>query len=589
MSGVLGVMKNIRGKNRNKNKWDGITLGDAFGSDYESHVPSSPSNGSNASSSVRMRRGRRAGIVLHPTSLPGPLGCGDLGQEAYHFVDWLASAGIRCWQVLPLVPPERAFWSPYAGENANAGNTLLISLQTLVQDGLLEAEELNQATKLGGDGGGQSKGSGYGCDADFELAVRVKEPLLSVAAQRLVAQGSGGSLGEDFDTFCTSNDDWLGPAALFHCIGGREELRGQPWWQWPPALRDRDPDAMVECSERHKGGVMEFKALQFLFDRQWGKLRRHANEKGISIVGDMPIYIGGNSADVWANRDLFELDKQSGRANHVSGVPPDAFSETGQLWGNPLYDWKAQRKDGYKWWTRRLERAFNLYDEARIDHFRGFAGYWSVEAHRDTAMVGVWRAGPGMELFNAMMDKLGEDKVQNIMAEDLGVITQDVVALRESLGAPGMLVLQFAFDGNPGNPHLPHNHYVNCFVYPGTHDNDTTVGWYQSLDTGSKEYLHSYLGSSFNSDDDVAWTLVRAAMLSVAHTAMFTMQDVLALDNSARMNLPGTAEGNWAWRMSPRSRGARTKEYAWADLAPVAARLKKLTQMYGREGSSPNH
>ena len=415
--------------------------GEEFDADYGAGQGGKPKN-------------RRGGIVLHPTSFPGAYGTGDLGESAYDFVDWLGKAGMQAWQVLPLVPPERMFWSPYAGQNANSGNVLLISLEKLVDLNLLSESELPDPIRTP---------SGK---ADFDAAAAVKEPLLSLAAKRLVALENNHELKQDFQFFCAKNEDWLDAAALFHCLSTYKlELQDLSWWDWPQELRDARDTAMAVTEAANKAEIEEFKALQFLFDKQWMALRRHANSKGISIIGDMPIYVGGHSADVWANRSLFELSKD-GKSLFVSGVPPDAFSKTGQLWGNPLYDWKAQKKDGYKWWIKRMRRAFDLYDETRIDHFRGFAGYWSVDAKEETAMVGTWRAGPGVDLFHALEKSLGEEKM-NIMAEDLGVITPDVVKLREDIEAPGMLVLQFAFDGNPKNPHLPHNHYSNCFIYPG--------------------------------------------------------------------------------------------------------------------------
>lgn len=497
-------------------------------------------------------KGRRAGVVLHPTSLPGSYGSGELGPAAYDFVDWLESAGMQAWQVLPLVPPERMFWSPYAGQNANSGNVLLISLESLVDEELLLRDELPADVPPGST-------------VDFETVAKVKEPLLAIAAERLLDRTD--ALRSDFDQFCAKNTDWLNSAALFDCLSNSADLRGLNWWEWPADLRDRDPSAMAASKENFKSEIVEFMALQFLFDRQWIKLREYANSKQISIIGDMPIYVGGHSADVWANRSLFELNEE-GKSLSVSGVPPDAFSKTGQLWGNPLYDWQAMKKDGYAWWVQRLTRAFHLYDETRIDHFRGFAGYWSVDSREETAMIGKWLAGPGEDLFKALTGALGETK---IMAEDLGVITEDVVDLRETIGAPGMLVLQFGFDGNPKNPHLPHNHYENCFIYPGTHDNDTTNGWYEKIGQQERDFIKTYLG--YADEDDMAWTFIKAAMASVAKTAMFTMQDVLSLDNSGRMNLPGTAEGNWAWKMKSE----------FSSLDGVATKLRSIAALYDRE------
>jgi 4-alpha-glucanotransferase len=523
--------------------------GEEFAVDYEAAQGGKPKN-------------RRGGVVLHPTSFPGAYGTGDLGESAYDFIDWLGKAGMQAWQVLPLVPPERMFWSPYAGQNANSANVLLISLEKLVDLSLLSESELPEPIRDSNPG-----------KADFDAAAALKEPLLSLAATRLVALENSNPLKQDFQFFCGKNEDWLDAAALFDCLSNSPALRGLSWWDWPQEMRDARDTAMVVSETANRKEIEEFKALQFLFDKQWMALRRHANSKGISIIGDMPIYVGGHSADVWANRKLFELS-DDGKSVSVSGVPPDAFSKTGQLWGNPLYDWKAQKKDGYRWWIKRMNRAFDLYDETRIDHFRGFAGYWSVDAKEETAMVGKWRAGPGVDLFEALKKSLGEEKM-NIMAEDLGVITPDVVKLREDIAAPGMLVLQFGFDGNPKNPHLPHNHYSNCFIYPGTHDNDTTQGWWLALDEKNKSNVKKYLNGDEGTEiEDLALRFIDLAMCSVAETAMFTMQDVLSLDNEARMNLPGEASGNWGWRFEG--------DFKSEDLDLVATKLRAIAEKYDR-------
>ena len=577
-------------RKRGGSSGEGIPLGEDFPASYGDPGPGRP-------------KGRRAGVVMHPTSLPGGHGCGDLGQSAFEFVDWLERAGMQAWQVLPLVPPERMFWSPYAGQNANTGNVLLISLEGLVEDGLLRASEVPPTTAPASASGGAGVGA-----CDFDLAAATKEPLLALAAGRLLA-GEAASLMPEYEAFVKQNADWLDPAAIFDCLSAWDALAGRSWWDWPAPLRDMESGALASAAADFGSAVSEFKALQFLFDRQWRALRAYANGKGISIIGDMPIYVGGHSADVWSNRALFELNAE-GKPNFVAGCPPDAFSATGQLWGNPLYDWKAQKKDGYRWWVRRLvshirmqarthvrthtrtllltplslfliqllfhllhtqQRAFELYDETRIDHFRGFAGYWSVGADQDTAIIGSWRAGPGLDLFDTLKDRLGETR---IMAEDLGVITPDVVALREAIDAPGMLVLQFGFDGNPTNPHLPHNHYENCFVYPGTHDNDTTNGWYEKQEKGVRDFCRLYLNLAAEDEKDMAWTFLTAAMASVAGTAMVTLQDVLSLGNEGRMNLPGKAEGNWRWQMA---HGFDTD-----DMEATAAKLKALAGTYDR-------
>ncbi|XP_027332711.1 4-alpha-glucanotransferase, chloroplastic/amyloplastic isoform X2 [Abrus precatorius] len=402
---------------------------------------------------------RRAGVLLHPTSFRGPYGIGDLGQEAFRFIDWLHNAGCSVWQVLPLVPPGRKAneeGSPYSGQDANCGNTLLISLEELVQDGLLEKHELPQPI-----------------DAErvnFSVVADIKDPLITKAAERLIS--SEGELKTQLENFKRDPNisSWLEDAAYFAAID--DSLNTFSWYNWPEPLRNRHLVALEEIYQQKCDFINVFIAQQFLFQRQWQKIRNYAQSKGISIMGDMPIYVGYHSADVWANKKQFLLNRK-GFPLLVSGVPPDAFSETGQLWGSPLYDWNSMEKDGYSWWIRRIQRAQNLFDEFRIDHFRGFAGFWAVPSEAKVALFGKWKVGPGMSLFDAIFRAVGRI---NIIAEDLGVITEDVVQLRKSIGAPGMAVLQFGFGSDADNPHLPHNHEWNQVVYTGTHDNDTIEG-----------------------------------------------------------------------------------------------------------------
>ncbi|CAK7337931.1 unnamed protein product [Dovyalis caffra] len=440
---------------------------------------------------------RRAGILLHPTSFRGPYGIGDLGDEAFRFIDWLHDAGCSVWQVLPLVPPGRKAneeGSPYSGQDANCGNTLLISLEELVKDGLLTKDELPRPIDAD--------------RVDFSVVADLKDPLIAKAAERLILSDS--------------------------------ELTSQ--------LEDfrRKPDISSKILSRS------------IIHLQWQRVRNYAQEKGISIMGDMPIYVGYHSAD---NRNGFPL--------LVSGVPPDAFSETGQLWDSPLYDWKAMEKDGYSWWIRRIWRAQDLYDEFRIDHFRGFAGFWAVPSEAKVAMVGNWKVGPGKSLFDAISRAVGKI---NIIAEDLGVITEDVVQLRKSIGAPGMAVVQFGFGSNADNPHLPHNHEPNQVVYTGTHDNDTIRGWWDVLKQEEKSNVIKYL--SINEQDDIPWELIQAVLSSVAKTAVIPMQDILGLGNSARMNIPATQFGNWSWRIP--------SSMSFDGLENEAMRLKDLISVYGR-------
>eukprot|EP00882_Tetradesmus_deserticola_P006821 GHRQ01007183.1.p1 GENE.GHRQ01007183.1~~GHRQ01007183.1.p1 ORF type:complete len:567 (+),score=225.75 GHRQ01007183.1:276-1976(+) len=449
-------------------------------------------------------KGRRAGVILHPTSLPGPYGIGELGQEAFRFIDWLHSAGMQVWQVLPLVPPDQEFYSPYSGLDTNCGNPLLIDLESLITEGLLEESDRPAAMPDG--------------DVQFAEVAAAKQPLLQKAAATLLTSPKFAGLRQLMAEFRAANS-WIEDSALFDALRQREDLAGMPWWEWPDALRCRKDSALQEAHTQFKQHIDEFVAVQFLFDRQWRAVKVYANAKGVKIIGDMPIYVGGQSADVWANQHLFELNEETCAPDNVSGVPPDAFSATGQLWGSPLYRWQAHEAEGYKWWAHRMARALQLYDETRIDHFRAFAGYWSVEATEETAMNGSWCVGPGIGLFQALNAQLG---AVPILAEDLGVITTDVVNLRQQIGAPGMVVLQFAWGGGTNNVHLPHMHYENSFCYPGTHDNETAVGWFaDSANAQDKKYMKAYLGSD---GSDIAWDFIRAAMASVSNTSVIMMQ-----------------------------------------------------------------
>lgn len=389
----------------------------------------------------------------------------------------LPSSGHNCltrsvtqiWQVLPLVPPDPEYWSPYSGTDAHCGNPLLVSLELLVDDGLLRASELPQRQPVAA--------------ARFPEYAAEATQLLATAADRLLQAGPTSPAGvrvlrAEFAQWRADPTvaSWLEPAALFDAIqhSGEEETHRVPWWTWPAPLRERQPAALVQARAKLSHAVDRFCAIQFFFDAQWRRLKRYCNGHGIALVGDMPIYVGADSADVWCRPQLWTLGSE------VSGTPPDAFSETGQLWGSPLYDWAEHEKEGYAWWTSRMARALALHDEVRIDHFRGLAGYWAVPADSETALSGKWRVGPGRAFFDALQRNLSPDGTRlPIVAEDLGVITADVVELRQAINAPGMAVLQFAWDGNGKNPHLPHNHGSNAFVYTGTHDNETTAGWFQ--------------------------------------------------------------------------------------------------------------
>ncbi|KAG0470149.1 hypothetical protein HPP92_016849 [Vanilla planifolia] len=493
---------------------------------------------------------RRAGVLLHPTSLRGPYGIGDFGGEAFRFLEWLHSAGCSVWQVLPLVPPGRKSQedgSPYSGQDANCGNTLLISLEELVKDGLLMENELPKPMEME--------------KVHFSTVAEIKDPLIAKAAERLIS--SQGDLKLQFERFCKDPalSCWLEDAALFAAID--DDINAFSWVEWPENLKDRHICGLEQMKQRHKDFIQKFLAQQFLFQRQWKKIRSRAHELGISIMGDMPIYVGHHSADVWANRRSFLLNRK-GYPILVSGVPPDAFSETGQLWGSPLYDWRAMEGNGYAWWIQRVKRALDLYDEFRIDHFRGLAGFWAVPFEAKVAMFGRWKAGPGKPFFDAIFKAVGKI---SIIAEDLGVITEDVIQLRKAIEAPGMAVLQFAFGSGSDNPHLLHNHELDQVVYTGTHDNDTVVGWWESLSEKEKHNVQKYLRMASEADD-ISWVLIHGAISSVARTAIIPMQDILGLGSSARMNIPATQLGNWSWRIPSR--------ISFDDLEPEAERLRVL-------------
>jgi len=509
------------------------------------------------------RDDRRAGVVMHPTSLPGPYGIGDAGPEARAFVDWLAKGKMQIWQVLPLVPPGRPipgvredYWSPYSGRDAHCGNTLVISLDDLVRDGLLSEKELPRP--YGGH-----------VNVNFNAVAATNEPLIEKAAKALLARGNSDAMKAEFEAFRSRADvkAWLDPAAMFNAIDTLPALVGKDWWNWPAEYRDRDPAALAAIKSERNDVIELFCATQFLFHSQWMRLKAYANARGVSLVGDMPIYVGGHSADVWANQSLFLLGADK-KPSAVAGVPPDAFSDDGQLWGNPLFDWNEHKKTGYAWWAQRLKRTLELHDEVRIDHFRAFAAYWQVEAGSKTAKNGQWMVGPGIDMFNTLKATLGDAK---IVAEDLGVITADVVQLREEFGAPGMVVLQFAWGGDGRNPHLLHNHYENSFCYPGTHDNETSQGWYAGQSEETKHRLEAYAGIAYG---DGAWGMIKAGMSSVSKACVFTMQDVLALGNDARMNTPGVADGNWSWRVG--------EPGVFATLDAEAHKLASLATVYDR-------
>lgn len=484
---------------------------------------------------------RSSGILLHPTSLPGPYGIGDLGPMSYRFIDWLTSTGCKLWQILPLGPTGYGD-SPYQCFSAFAGNPYLISPDELFKDGLLSQEDLDAMKEQPVS----TEDSSTRYRVNFGMFIPKKLALLQKAFQRF--QADPGTLREAFDYFCAENAFWLDDFALFMAL--KEANGGGAWNGWDPALRARKKGAMTKARKELTDAIMRHSFYQFLFFRQWNSVRAYANSKGIQIVGDIPIFVAFDSADVWAHPELFFLDAE-GNPTVVAGVPPDLFSKTGQLWGNPLYNWKIHKKDGYAWWLSRIHASLKFFDILRFDHFRGFAGYYEIPATEKTAEHGRWVPGPGKDLFRAVDENLGNTGVNPgtglpIIAEDLGVITPDVIELLNAFNLPGMKVLQFAFT-EPENPFLPHNYVPNCVAYTGTHDNDTAMGWYAAAPEVEKDFARRYLRVD---GQDFAWDLIRTVWKSVAVFAIAPMQDVLSLGGEARMNFPSRLGGNWDWRMS---------------------------------------
>lgn len=470
---------------------------------------------------------RASGVLLHPTSLPGPFGSGDFGIDAYKFVDWLKAAGQTYWQVLPLgeIGPGN---SPYMSSSTFAGSVLLIDLVELAEQGWLSHDDLIPLPEFN---------TGR---TNYELTKLFRIERLRRAAQQFFAK-SDKNLHQSFTEFCESEKEWLHDYALFMAIARQEE--GREWSCWPHDLVRREPQAIRNVEMSCDAEIAFWKFCQWSFARQWSNLKAYANQLGILIIGDVPIFVALQSADVWAHQELFELN-ENGQPLVVAGVPPDYFSETGQLWGNPLYRWDAHEKTGYKWWIFRLKKALQLSDLVRIDHFRGFASYWEVPADAPNAIHGKWMPGPSEKLFRAF-----ENAFPNlpIIAEDLGMITPDVIQLRNQFQLPGMRVLQFAFGEGESNHFLPHHYIPNTIAYTGTHDNDTSVGWWNSLSAHQKSFAQQYLNCD---GQNIQWDMIRAISNSIANTVIYPLQDILGLPNTCRMNCPGLAEGNWEWRFT---------------------------------------
>lgn len=502
---------------------------------------------------------RSSGILLHPTSLPGPFGIGDLGPQAYAFADFLQAAGQSLWQVLPLGPTGYGD-SPYACYSAFAGNTLLVSPEQLVNDGLLAKPDVANIPAFEEE------------RVDFEAVHKYKDLILRQAFASFRREADP-KLCSAFAEFSGRNVSWLDDYALFRAL--KDAHGGVAWNEWKPALVRREPAALEIARQELSEQIEAQKFYQFLFFRQWFALKADCNKRGIKLVGDIPIFVAHDSADVWTNPDQFKLN-EDGTPIVVAGVPPDYFSTTGQLWGNPLYDWERMRADGFKWWIERVQATLETYDIARIDHFRGFAACWEIPGGDTTAEHGRWVEAPGRELFTVIRDALGEVP---IIAEDLGVITPDVEALRDDFGFPGMRILQFGFSSDTKSIDLPHNYHKSVVVYTGTHDNDTAVGWFSSVagegstrDAQQIEREREFCLEYLNTDGkEIHWNFIRAVLASVANTAVVPLQDVLGLGTAARMNLPNSTEGNWVWRYKA---GALTKE--------IGTRLKELTELYGR-------
>ena len=495
--------------------------------------------------SAEILRKRRSGVVLHPTSLPGPHGCGDLGPDAYYFVDWLHTAGQSLWQMLPLGPAGPGD-SPYMGSSAMAGNPMLVALEPLQARGWLMPEAVVPPFDA--------------LRVDFAKVLPWRLQCLRRAHQGFL-HDEDPSAQQSLQRWCARQSGWLEDYALFMALDQAHQAKD--WTAWPEALAQREPIALQAARLRHAQEIDFWRFIQWQFDEQWQALKAYAKARQVMLVGDLPIFVAHHSADCWANPNLFKLDAD-GQPAAVAGVPPDFFSATGQWWGNPLYEWAAMAADGYRWWLERLQRQLDLNDALRIDHFRGFQDFWEIAADQKDARLGRWQAGPGMALFNALSQAMGE---LPIIAEDLGIITDEVRALRLQTGFPGMRVLQFAFGGDATHPFLPHNFEANTVVYTGTHDNDTTQGWWAVCSERERDFAQKYLDCA---GLPIHWRLVRSAWLSVAIWALCPFQDVLGLDGAHRMNTPGTT-GCWAWR------------FCWDWVGPEPAlRLYELTSLAGR-------
>ena len=493
---------------------------------------------------------RSSGILLHPTSLPGKYGIGSLGKEAYKFVDFLKKSNQKLWQIFPLGPTGYGD-SPYQCFSSFAGNPYLIDFDLLIEQNLLTEEDLKDVNF--------GENEEY---IDYGAIYNQKYPLLRKAYENFKANGNK-ELKEKLETFKAENSSWLDDYSLY--ISLKNHFNGLPWNEWEDDIRTRKEAAINKYKAELANEIEYHNFIQFLFFTQWNNVKKYANDNGIKIIGDIPIFVAVDSSDAWANPEIFLFDPEL-KPVKVAGVPPDYFSATGQLWGNPLYDWDRLKELNYKWWVDRVKANLSTCDIIRIDHFRGFDEYWAVPYGDKTAENGTWCPGPRTDLFNTIKNELGE---LPIIAEDLGTMTQGVIDLREATGFPGMKILGFAFDSKEENDYLPHTYTKNCVVYTGTHDNDTLIGWFTKANEDDKQFARNYLNS--RSDNEIHWDAIRGAWSSVANMAIAPIQDFLGLGSEARINTPGLASGNWQWRLKE---GVLTDE--------LAERIAKLTKVYSR-------
>lgn len=491
---------------------------------------------------------RNSGILLHISSLPSDYGIGTMGREAYKFIDFLSEAKQTCWQILPICPTSYGD-SPYQSFSTHAGNPYFIDLDMLTEEGLLQKSDYSKIK--------WETDKHY---VDYENIYNKRFPVLRKAFENFRKTDL-----TEFNRFLTENDMWISNYALFMSI--KDANDGKSWLEWEDSLKKRDSHALWTFKSEHEEDVMFWEFLQFKFFEQWKKLKEYANEKGVQIIGDIPIYVALDSAAVWVHPDLFELDSEL-NPTAVAGCPPDAFSPTGQLWGNPLYNWQRHKETGYNWWIDRLRASSELYDIVRIDHFRGFDGYYSIPYGDKTAEHGHWREGPGIEFFRFIESRLGKLPV---IAEDLGFLTPSVLQMLSDSGFPGMKVLEFAFDPREESNYLPYNYDKNCVVYIGTHDNDTILGWAKDMDKDTMDFCKKFLDIENDTDSSLVWKFIKTAFACAGDTVIIQMQDYLELGSEARMNIPSTLGGNWEWRMGKRD---CTKA--------LAKKIADITRTYGR-------